>query len=82
MKKQCKRKSLINDKVAGLAFIYSELLEHCGNAMVGNLTEIFTVVWDFEITWWMVIRGYRQTTWKGSPTVFDNWSGITLLIIT
>ena len=44
MKKQCKRKSLINDKVAGLGFISTELLEHCGNAMVENLTEIFTVV--------------------------------------
>ena len=50
MKKQCNRKSLINNKVAGLGFISTELLEHCGNAMVENLTEIFTVVCDFEIT--------------------------------
>ena len=50
MKKQCKRKSLINNKVAGLGFISTESLEHCGNAMVENLTEIFTVVVYFEST--------------------------------
>ena len=34
----------MNDKVAGLAFISAELLQHCGNAMVGNLNEVFSVV--------------------------------------
>ena len=34
----------MNDKVAGLAFISKELLQHCGNAMLENLTKIFSVV--------------------------------------
>ena len=54
-KKQCKWKSLINDEVAGLAFISMELLEHCGTAKVENLTESFSVVWDFKSTWWLEI---------------------------
>ena len=34
----------MNDKVAGLAFISAELLQHCGSAIVENLNEVFYVV--------------------------------------